>query len=78
VGVIAPYAELKKSGFLSPCGSSICTAWELNGTYTGIDVDNRAWTQVVSHTKGTKEILSIKSWVVNGVTTTASSKIVLN
>lgn len=78
VGVIAPYAELKKAGFLIPCGSSICTGWELNGTYTGTDGDNRAWTQVVSHTKGSKEILSIKSWNDNGVTKSGSTKIFLN
>jgi hypothetical protein len=78
VGVIAPYAGFKKAGFMIPCGSSVCTAWELNGTYKGIDFDDRAWTQVVSHTKGTKEIMSTKSWLVNGVTKTATSKIVLN
>lgn len=78
IGLISTYADLKKNGFLIPCGSSICTSWELNGTYSGVDIDGRQWTQVVSHAKDTKVILSTKSWVVNGIAKTAASKIVLN
>jgi hypothetical protein len=78
VGLIFKYAELKKDGFLIPCGSSICTYWELNGTYSGIDSDGRQWTQVVSHAKDTKTIFSTKNWVKNGISKTAAVKIVFN
>lgn len=78
VGLIFAYAELKKDGFLIPCGSSICTYWELNGTYSGVDSDGRQWTQVVTHTKDTKTILSTKNWVDNGTPRSSTAKIVFD
>ena len=78
IGFIAPYSMAKSDGFIIPCGNAICTGYELNLTYTGTDVDGRAWTQVVSHVKGSKEIFSTKSWAENGIRKEAASKLVLN
>ena len=77
--VIAPYAAVKRDGFIIPCGNAICTGYELNATYTGTDLDGRAWTQVVSNTKGSNIILSTKSWMDNnGVRQVADSKLVFD
>ena len=78
IGVIAPYSMAKSDGFIIPCGNAICTGYELNLTYIGTDEGGRAWTQVVSHIKGSKEISSTKSWMENGVRKEAPSKLVLN
>jgi len=59
-GVVFPYAEFKRDGFIFPCGTSICTLSQLNNTYSGVDVDGRQWTQVISHTKNSSKIISTK------------------
>jgi len=79
VGSIALYAAAKRDGFIIPCGNAICTGYELNLSYKGTDVDGRAWTQVVSHAKGSNEIFSTKTWIdSNGITKVSTSKLVLD
>ena len=65
VGVVFSYSTVKNDGFLIPCGGPKCTLAQLNATYSGTDVDNRSWTQVVSHTANTNEIVSTKTWFQN-------------
>lgn len=78
IGIIFSYADLKRDGFIVPCGNATCTGYELNRSYTGTDSQQRVWTQVVTHVKGSKVIFSTKSWEDNGVTKVAAAKLVLN
>jgi hypothetical protein len=78
VGTVFRYADAKRDGFIVPCGSPICTLMELNSTFSGVDGDGNAWTQVVSHTKGSKEILSVKSRTQLGVNHEISSLVVFD
>jgi hypothetical protein len=65
VGLLGTYAQAKSNGFI-PCGGPVCTYAQLNATYTGTDVDGRAWTEVVSHVKNSSDIVITKSWLQGG------------
>jgi len=75
---ISPYADAKRNGFIIPCGSAICTGYELNLTYTGTGDDGLPWIQVVSHAKGSKVILSKKSQIENNIPKEYASKLLLD
>jgi hypothetical protein len=70
-GVLFPYADFKRNGFIFPCDTSICSLSQLNNTYSGTDDEGRQWTQVISHAKNSSKIISTKYIIVAGVTTCA-------
>jgi hypothetical protein len=69
VGIEFPYADLTRDGFVNLCSASSCTLSQLNDVYSGVDGGGRAFKTIMSHIKGTNEIVTTKYIIRDGVTT---------